>query len=149
MHQWPQVGYDTRVSDGSPKEFGSYLVYEQLGVGGMASVHVAESRSSGGFRKRVALKRMLEHASLQPDLVESFIQEARLAGYLKHANIAQTFDFGKVDDIYFMAMELVAGPTLTQLLRQCDATIGIIPFGNVGLLHRSISRWRVAQAIAR
>jgi serine/threonine-protein kinase len=110
------------------EEFGSYTVYEQLGVGGMASVHVAESRSSGGFRKRVALKRLLPHAAADPDLVRSFIDEARLVRYLKHANIAQTYDFGKVGDIYFIAMELVAGPTVTQLMRQCDATIGVIPF---------------------
>lgn len=110
------------------EEFGSYTVLEQLGVGGMASVHVAETRSAGGFRKRVALKRLLEHAASQPELVESFINEARLVRYLHHANIAQTFDFGKVGDVYFIAMELVAGPTLGQLIRQCKATIGVIPF---------------------
>jgi serine/threonine-protein kinase len=111
-----------------PEEFGSYLVYEQLGIGGMASVHVAESRSVGGFRKRVALKRLLAHAASNPELVQSFIDEARLVRYLKHANIAQTYDFGKVGNIYFIAMELVPGPTLTQLIRQCKATVGVIPF---------------------
>lgn len=111
-----------------PEEFGSYLVYEQLGVGGMATVHVAESRSAGGFRKRVALKRLLPHAADNPELVESFIHEARLAGYLRHANIAQTFDFGSVDETYFIAMELVSGPTLAQLIRQCRSTIGVLPF---------------------
>jgi serine/threonine-protein kinase len=113
---------------GEPTEFGSYVVYEQLGVGGMASVHVAESRSGGGFRKRLALKRLLPHAAEDPDLVRSFIDEARLVRYLKHANIAQTYDFGKVGNVYFMAMELVPGPTLTQLVRQTSATIGVIPF---------------------
>jgi serine/threonine-protein kinase len=104
------------------------MVYEQLGVGGMASVHVAETRSAGGFRKRVALKRLLAHAAEQPELVDAFTHEARLARYLHHANIAQTFDFGLVGDTYFIAMELVAGPTLGQLIRQCKSTIGVIPF---------------------
>ncbi len=112
----------------SREEFGSYTVYEQLGVGGMAKVHIAESRSAGGFRKRLALKRLLPHAAAQPELVESFTNEARLARYLHHANIAQTFDFGQIDDTYFIAMELVAGPTLGQLIRQCKSTIGVIPF---------------------
>jgi eukaryotic-like serine/threonine-protein kinase len=110
------------------QEFGTYVVYEQLGVGGMASVHVAESRSAGGFRKRVALKRLLAHAAAQPELVDAFTHEAKLARYLHHANIAQTFDFGQVDDTYFIAMELVSGPTLGQLIRQCKSTIGVIPF---------------------
>ncbi|HEY5950576.1 MAG TPA: serine/threonine-protein kinase [Kofleriaceae bacterium] len=109
----------------APEEFGSYLVYEQLGVGGMARVHVAESR---GLRKRVALKRLLRHAADNPELVRAFISEARLVGHLKHTNIAQTYDFGKVGDTYFIAMELVPGPTVTQLIRQCKATVGIIPF---------------------
>ena len=109
----------------APQEFGSYMVYEQLGVGGMATVHVAESR---GLRKRVALKRLLPHAAESPELVRSFINEARLVANLKHANIAQTYDFGKVGDTYFIAMELVPGPTLGQLIRQCKATVGIIPF---------------------
>lgn len=110
------------------EEFGSYTVYEQLGVGGMASVHVAESRSAGGVKKRVALKRLLPHALAEPELVRSFIDEARLVRYLKHANIAQTYDFGKVGNVYFIAMELVSGPTLSQLIRQSATTVGIIPF---------------------
>src|ERR1700685_368035 len=89
------------VSD--PEEFCSYLVYDRLGVGGMASVHLAESRSIGGFRKRVALKRLLPHAAENPDLVDAFIGEARLVRYLHHANVAQTYDFGRVGDIYFIA----------------------------------------------
>ena len=109
----------------APEEFGSYLVYEQLGVGGMARVHIAESR---GLRKRVALKRLLPHAAENPELVQSFIHEARLVGHLKHTNIAQTYDFGKVGETYFIAMELVPGPTVGQLIRQCKATVGIMPF---------------------
>jgi serine/threonine protein kinase len=109
----------------APVEFGSYLVYDQLGVGGMATVHVAESR---GLRKRVALKRLLPHAAESPELVRAFIHEARLVGHLKHTNIAQTYDFGKVGDVYFIAMEYVPGPTVAQLIRQCKATVGVIPF---------------------
>jgi eukaryotic-like serine/threonine-protein kinase len=116
------------VSATTPEPFGSYMVYERLGIGGMATVHVAETRSAGGFRKRVALKRLHPHVAHQEELVDAFVQEARLARYLHHANIAQTFDFGEVDDTYFIAMELVAGPTLGQLVRQCQTTIGVIPF---------------------
>jgi eukaryotic-like serine/threonine-protein kinase len=120
------VVYDEAVP--TPEKFGSYLVYEQLGVGGMASVHVAELRGPGGFRKRVALKRLLDHASADEALVGLFTDEARLAQYLHHPNIAQTFDVGCVDGTYYIAMELVPGPTVRQLLRQCKSTIGVIPF---------------------
>ena len=62
------------------EEFGSYVILEQLGVGGMASVHVAESRSSGGFRKRVALKRLLPHAVENPELVRGIVAEGAACG---------------------------------------------------------------------
>ena len=106
------------------EEFGAYIIHEKLGAGGMASVHIAESKT---LRKRVALKRLHPHVAENPDLVKSFIHEARLARYLNHPNIARTFDFGQVGEIYYMAMELVSGPNLTQLYRQVKATVGTIP----------------------
>jgi eukaryotic-like serine/threonine-protein kinase len=110
-----------------PERFGSYFVYELLGTGGMATVHRAESLSAGGFRKRVALKRLLPHLADDPQIVEAFTREAKLASHLRHANIAQTYDLGRVDDTYFIAMELVAGPTLRQIVRQCESAAGPIP----------------------
>ena len=104
--------------------FGNYTILEKVGSGGMASVHIAESIT---LRKRVALKRLHPHVAENPELVRSFIHEARLARYLNHPHIARTFDFGKVGGTYFMAMELVPGPNLTQLQKQVAATVGTIP----------------------
>jgi len=111
----------------SVEEFGPYLVYEKLGVGGMATVHRAESRSVGGFRKAVALKRLLPHIAGDPEAVQAFVREARLASKLRHANIAQTYDLGKIGGVYYIAMELVPGPTFTQLMNQCHEAAGAIP----------------------
>ena len=110
-----------------PEQFGSYLVYEQIGVGGMATVHRAERVGAAGFRKPLALKRMLPGLANDADFVKSFVREARLVSNLRHANIAQTFDFGKVEDTYFIAMELVRGPTLKQIMHQCSSAAGAIP----------------------
>ncbi len=104
--------------------FGNYTILEKLGSGGMAAVHIAESTT---LRKRVALKRLHPHVAENRELVRSFIHEARLARYLNHQHIARTFDFGKVGTTYFMAMELVPGPNLTQLIKQVRATVGKIP----------------------
>ena len=107
--------------------FGQYLVYEQLGVGGMAQVHRAEVSGIEGFKREVALKRMLEHLSSHEDAVKAFVREARLASYMRHRNIAQTYELGKVGDIYFIAMELVTGYTLREVLKHCGATTGPMP----------------------
>src|SRR5262249_33911116 len=98
------------VTPGLPREveeFGPYVVYEELGVGGMASVHRAETRGIAGFRRPVALKRMLPHVASSDDFVQAFVREARIASHLRHVNCAQTYELGKVNDIYFIAMELV------------------------------------------
>jgi len=114
-----------------PEKFGPYLVYELLGKGGMASVHRAESQSAGGFRKRVALKRLLPHLLAEPEVVAGFATEAKLAAHLRHANIAQTYDLGLLDGTYFIAMELVPGPTLAQIVRQCYEAAGAMPIEHV------------------
>jgi serine/threonine protein kinase len=110
-----------------PEAFGPYLVYEELGIGGMASVHRAEVIGIEGFKRGVALKRMLEHLSYNEDMVKSFVREARLASYMRHRNVAQTYELGKVGEIYFIAMELIEGFTLRDILKHCGQTTGPMP----------------------
>jgi serine/threonine protein kinase len=111
----------------SPEEFGPYIVHEQLGLGGMATVHRAETKGIAGFSKQVALKRMLPNVAADANLVKSFIHEARLASNLRHANVAQTYDLGKVGETYFIAMELVPGRTLSQIVKLCLARATPVP----------------------
>ena len=116
------------VAAGSSREqFGPYVVYEQLGKGGMATVHRAEMRGIAGFRRQVALKRLLPEVAADPNFVQAFVDEARLAAHLRHMNIAQVHDLGKFESVYFIAMEYIAGPTLMQVLRQCSSAAGPVP----------------------
>ncbi|HEY0484299.1 MAG TPA: serine/threonine-protein kinase [Kofleriaceae bacterium] len=101
------------------EEFGPYLVYERLGQGGMATVHRAEKRGVG-IRRPIALKRLLPHVAADPALVKLFVDEARLASHLHHTNVAQTFELGRVGETFFIAMEYASGPTLAQIVRQCQ-----------------------------
>jgi hypothetical protein len=123
VRAWPRTDSPQLCAE----EFGTYYVYEELGVGGMATVHRAERRVNG-TRQRVALKRLLPAAAHDPDLVELFLDEAQLASLLHHRNIAEIYECGRVGDEYFLAMELVAGPTLKALLKHCQNTVGLIPY---------------------
>jgi serine/threonine protein kinase len=115
------------VSECSPtEEFGPYIVYEQLGVGGMAQVHRAIA-TSGEFPRPVALKRMLSHIASSKEMVKSFVREARLASYLRHENVPRTYDLGRVGEIYFIVMELISGRNLREVLRHCGSTTGPMP----------------------
>ena len=95
---------------------GPYLLREQIGLGGMAEVFLADYVREDGFRKTVAVKRVLSHLAQNQDFIKMFIREARLAALLQHPNIVQILDFGKIDDSYFIAMEFVRGQTLAQLM---------------------------------
>ncbi|MBA2544622.1 MAG: protein kinase [Deltaproteobacteria bacterium] len=109
------------------EKFGPYLVYEQLGEGGMARVHRAELTGAENFRKTVALKRMRTITAEDPDFVRSFIHEGQLVGRLKHPNIAQAYELGKIEGTYYIAMEYVPGPTLAQIMAQSRRAAGAIP----------------------
>jgi serine/threonine protein kinase len=115
--------------DGAPERYGSYLVHEQIGLGGMAKVHRAEqevvARGKPTATRAVALKRLLP--TLDKELVKLFLDEAKLLRYLDHPNIAATYDSGRVFGTYFIAMEYVRGPTLKELVQRAGATVGPVP----------------------
>ena len=110
--------------EAAPERYGSYVVYEQIGKGGMATVHRAEVATRDGTHE-VALKRLLP--TTQKEHVALFLDEARLLRYLQHPNIATTFDSGRVFGTYFIAMEYVRGPTLKELVEHCAVTTGSVP----------------------
>lgn len=113
--------------EGKPQTFGSYMLHEQIGLGGMASVHRAELRGADGTTKEVALKRMLPEAVVQRQLRLAFRHEARIMRYLHHPNIPKTYDAGNYRETEFIAMEYVGGPTLRDLFSQSSKTVGFVP----------------------
>ena len=115
------------VADPTNEEFGPYVVQERLGLGGMATVYRAKKRGIEGYERNVALKRMLSHLAEDGQFVESFIREAKVASLLVHPNIAQVYDFGRINGIYYIAMELVQGFDLRKLLRHANRTNEPIP----------------------
>jgi serine/threonine protein kinase len=98
--------------------FGPYLVYESLGVGGMATVHRAAKRGIEGFHRVVALKRLLPHLAEDAAFVTSFVREAKLASMLQHSNVVQIYELGRVGGAYFIAMEYIEGFDVRKILRR-------------------------------
>src|SRR6188768_3789027 len=94
------------------KPFGKYYLLDRIGAGGMAEVFLAVAMGPEGFQRPLVIKRMLPHLSQDRAFVEMFIDEAKLCGLLSHPNLVQIFEFGSVDDSFFIAMEHVHGETL-------------------------------------
>ncbi|HEY4055254.1 MAG TPA: serine/threonine-protein kinase [Kofleriaceae bacterium] len=94
-----------------------YTVLERLGGGGQAEVFRGTAESIAGFKKAVAIKRVLPNLTSNPQFVAMFLDEARLSLFLQHANVVQVFDIGQADDgTYFLVMEYVDGIDLKGLI---------------------------------
>src|SRR6185436_9581358 len=93
-----------------------YRVIERLASGGMAEVFLAESAGIEGFKKQVAIKRVLPHLSEKKRFIAMFLDEARLSASLSHSNVAQVFDIGVGDSAYFIVMEYVDGADLKAVI---------------------------------
>lgn len=92
-----------------------YRVVEKLESGGMAEVFRAESEGLQGFRKQVAIKRVLPHLSEKKKFISMFLDEARLSAQLSHSNCVQVFDIGVGDNAFFIVMEFVDGANLKSI----------------------------------
>src|SRR5437764_5140120 len=104
-----------------------YRVIEKLESGGMAEVVRAESEGLQGFRKQVAIKRVLPHLSEKKKFIAMFLDEARLSAHLSHSNVAQVFDIGVGDNAYFIVMEYVDGADLKMVIEYVKKSGRIFP----------------------
>src|SRR5262245_44069943 len=93
----------------------------------MAEVFRAVLRGAAGFEKPVALKRILPAFGEEPSFVTLFQDEARIASTLAHANVAQVFDFGEVNGVYYLALELVDGLDLAKLVSRLRSLSVALP----------------------
>nr|HEX4313690.1 protein kinase [Kofleriaceae bacterium] len=98
-----------------PVPFGKYLLLDRISVGGMAEVFKAKSYGVEGFEKIIAIKRILPTMGEDRDFIKMFIDEAKIAGQLAHANICQIFELGRIDGSHFIAMEYIWGKDLLQI----------------------------------
>ena len=107
-----------------------YRVVEKLESGGMAEVFRAESEGLQGFKKQVAIKRVLPHLSEKKKFISMFLDEARLSAHLSHSNCVQVFDIGVGDNAYFIVMEFVEGANLKSITEWIKKTGRDLPVQN-------------------
>jgi serine/threonine protein kinase len=100
------------------KSLERYDVLDRIAVGGMAEVFLAKAYGAHGFEKTLAIKRILPELASDPEFAARFIAEAKVAVRLSHANVVQVFDFGRIGESLFIAMEFVDGLDLAAMLRK-------------------------------
>jgi len=97
--------------------FGSYRLTHLLGKGGMASVYRAVRSGPMGFAKQVAIKRLHPSLTRDSNILKALVNEARIGGQLKHPNIVEIYEFNRVGDTYYLAMEFIDGWTLDRVIQ--------------------------------
>lgn len=102
------------------QSLGKYRVLGALGQGGMADVYLAAADGPEGFRKLCVVKLLKEEFLDDSDFRVMFLDEARLAARLTHANIVQTFEVEESEGRLLLAMEFVEGQPLTRVVRSAD-----------------------------
>ncbi len=101
-----------------PATYGGYTLLAELGEGGMATVFLARKIGPGGFAKLQVIKRILPHLGKEPEFVQMFLDEARLAARFEHPNVVQVYDLGEADGQVYLAMEYLAGQSVAALARE-------------------------------
>jgi serine/threonine-protein kinase len=108
-------------------KFGRYDIEGPIGEGGMAEVcraRVLEGRYAG---QAVALKRLRPELSREPRFVDLFISEADVSRLLHHRNVIEVLEVGEHRGTYYMAMDLIDGHDLAQLVDACRQQRRYIP----------------------
>lgn len=98
------------------EEFGRYTIYGKIAAGGMASVFLGRERENA--RRWVAIKRVHPHLIARRDVVQMFLNEAKLLSRLDHPNICGIIDFGIQQDSPYIVMRYLHGVPLSSLLRR-------------------------------
>ncbi len=106
----------------SNHSFGNYQLIKRIALGGMAEVWLAKQTGIEGFNRHVVVKRILPHLAEDPEFVQMFLNEAKIASRFNHTNIAQIFDLGETNGQYFIAMEFIHGEDLGRVMRRAWTT---------------------------
>src|SRR6266498_2143738 len=143
----PLCANRTNVTLSAGTRLGSYEVLAPLGAGGMGEVYRARDAR---LSREVALKVLPEEVSADRDRLARFEQEARAASALNHPNIVTIYDIGQAESVSYIAMELVDGQTLREIVVEGPMTLrrilaiapqvaeGLAKAHAAGIVHRDL-----------
>lgn len=126
-------------AEGFPQVFGKYVLLRPMARGGMGELFLAAAGETGGFEKLCVVKKVL-HSLADAGVHRRFLDEAKVVVRLNHTNLVQVFDAGKVDEEYYLAMELVEGKDLRAVWNRCAQLHRRIPVDVAVFVMREVLR---------
>lgn len=152
-----ETGTELWLPAGVPQQLGQYRLVRALGSGGMGVVYEASHQLLG---QRAAVKVMRPQFAQDPGFVGRFRREMALLGKLKdHPNLLRAHYAGEDGGVLYLAMDLVPGNSLSQLLKRgpvpvaeaCEiirqAALGLEAVREVGLVHRDLKPGNLMLAV--
>jgi serine/threonine-protein kinase len=127
------------LSNIEPTPFGDkYVLVEHIATGGMAEIYRAHYAGIEGFAKELVVKTLRDEFAARPEVVGMFLDEARVAATLTHNNVVHTYDLGEIGDEYFIAMELLKGEELVNVMRRSHQVGTPLPLSlSIGIIMQS------------
>jgi len=111
----------------TPRVLGRYAIYDAIASGGMATVHYGRLLGPVGFSRTVAIKRLHPQFAQDPEFVTMFLDEARLAGRIRHPNVVATLDVVATSNEIFLVMDYVHGESLARIVGEVTSRGELIP----------------------
>jgi serine/threonine-protein kinase len=115
--------------DGEGERLDRFELVAELASGGMATVYLARLLGVAGFQRLVAIKRLHPHLAKEPDFIQMFLDEARLAARIHHPNVVSIQEVGQSAQGYYLVMDYVEGDTFARLLSRAAQAKTQIPWG--------------------
>jgi serine/threonine-protein kinase len=110
-----------------PLSIGRYVLYGEIGSGGMATVYFGRQVGAAGFVRPVAIKRLHPQFARDLTFVGMLLDEGRLGARIQHPNVVSTLDIVTHEDEVFIVLEYVLGTSLATLMRSARKTATPIP----------------------
>ncbi len=126
----------TTSNDLTGRTLGGYRIVSPIGQGGMAEVYKGYQPALDRY---VALKILSPRFAADASFYERFQREATAIARLRHPNIVQVYDFGTADNLTYMVMEYIAGPTLKHKIREAHARGQLLPGDEVLAITRDVA----------
>ncbi len=105
-------------------QFGRYRLLHVLGEGSTMRADLGVLRGAEGFSRLFVIKRLRPELARQPSAVAEFVERAQLGSSLVHSNIVPIYDFGRINDEYFIAQEHILGRDLQMVLQRLTQNEG-------------------------
>lgn len=131
------------------KRLGRYHLTERIAYGGMAEIFRGFTYDEDGFRRDVAIKKLLPHYVEDRQFIDMLTDEFKLVSHLRHPNIAEVYELAEIEDTLLVAMEYVDGKDLRSTVEKARLKKLTLQFDDIayvmaraldGLHHAHIAR---------